>query len=361
MKLNRILKFTDIHWGARDNDLVHLNDCTKFIEWVVQLATTKQIDAIAFLGDWFENRSSIDLRTLQRSYEGMKKLDSIGIPIFFMIGNHDLMFKFRREIASPVIFDEFKNIILIKDEPISITTDTGVKMLFCPFLFHDEYVESAPLVNSHDVVFGHFEFQGFVVTGKHAIMEHGPDHKLFNAPKRIFSGHFHKRQTKGNVTFIGNTFCTNYGDVHDVERGVSIYELNSDRLTFENYPYNPMFFYVNLSELLDNEQLTFPADSRVKCFIDVPVEYSEIQNLKSEMMDMFNLREFTLEDVYSSKEMLTQEQDGVSLVTTTDVPVEYDQAIPHILETNLVVVNSSIRKDVLVDLFEQLRQMRNTK
>ena len=44
----------------------------------------------------------------------------------------------------------------------------------------------------------------------------------------VFSGHFHKRQIKNKIHYIGNAFPHNYADAGDDERGMMILEFGKE-------------------------------------------------------------------------------------------------------------------------------------
>jgi predicted MPP superfamily phosphohydrolase len=155
--------FTDIHFGKKANSNLHNEDCRRFINWFCeQVRKDPDIDYVGFLGDWNENRSALNVATLNHSYQGAKMLDHLGLPIFFVIGNHDLYHRHTRDIHSVVPFNEFRNFTII-EEPTIIDKIEG-RALFCPFLFHEEYPQLTKYLN---IPFwaGHFEFKGYVVTG----------------------------------------------------------------------------------------------------------------------------------------------------------------------------------------------------
>ena len=79
---------TDIHFGKKSNDKTHNQDCIRYLEWFKsQVDKDSEIDHVMFLGDWNENRSALNIETLNYSYQGAKILNSIGLPVFFIIGN----------------------------------------------------------------------------------------------------------------------------------------------------------------------------------------------------------------------------------------------------------------------------------
>lgn len=342
----KLAMFTDIHFGARGNSQQHLDDCLEFIDWFCEQAAQNNADAIVFLGDWFESRESIMLHTLNASHDAACRLNAFGKPVFFITGNHDIRFKTSREVSSTIIFSEFGNFNIIKDTPLEVEMGKN-KSVFMPFIFHDEYGFNSAYVNTFDYVFGHFEFKDFVVTGKTVKLEHGPDHTMFSKPKRIFSGHFHKRQLEGNVCFIGNPFPTNYGDVMDDQRGMCIFDTDTNKLSFLNFP-GPSFYYSSLLDLV--EQVDFPPKSNVKCFIDVDLPYMEIQNIRKDYMEQYALREFIIEDYFSASEMA--KQDGVSIDDFSRLSTK--DAIIKVIDQKLEVLNSTISKERLKDIFLSL-------
>jgi TorA-specific chaperone len=73
--------FTDIHVGARGNSEQHLEDCLRYIDWFCALAVQVKATHIAFLGDYYENRSNINVRSLDVGTEIARRLDRLGINV----------------------------------------------------------------------------------------------------------------------------------------------------------------------------------------------------------------------------------------------------------------------------------------
>lgn len=301
--IKKIALFTDIHHGRRGNERAHNQDCLDYVGWFCDLVRqTGDVTHIAFLGDWFESRSAINIETLDYSYSALKRLDELGLPIYFIVGNHDLHRRTTRDVHSVRMFNELKNFTVV-EEPIVVDN-----CVFSPFLFDAEY---GSLLQHNDKYawFGHFEFKGFAITGYNTIMEHGPDHKLFNGPKRIFSGHFHKRQIMDNVVYIGNTFPMDHGDAGDFKRGAAIYTTETDNLEFFDWADAPTYLKINLSTVmtdLEKGALAFKPKMKVKCIVDTEVEYTAAQDLREAMVAEFGLRDFILEEDRAAKQGLIE-------------------------------------------------------
>lgn len=295
-KLRRAAVFTDIHWGCKNNSDQHNQDCLDYIHWFCKNVRSNNCDHIMFLGDWFENRSAINVSTLNYSYTGAKAINDLGIPVFFVVGNHDLYHRHSRELSSTAHFAEFDNFVMIQEPTILNEVETSP--LICPYLFHHEYPSLSQYTNVK-TWWGHFEFKGFVVTGYSITMKTGPSHTDFIGPTYIFSGHFHKRQSSGNVVYVGNTFPTNFSDAGDTDRGMMVYDHISEKILFLNWEQCPSYVDTTLTRLLEGS-VVLPANARVKCTIDVAISFEECSTIKNQFVDKFNLREFVPEETVSS-------------------------------------------------------------
>lgn len=339
--IKKIAYFTDIHWGAKNNLVLHNQDCLEFIEWFVVQVKASKVDSIGFLGDWFENRNAINIETSEYSYRALKILNEIGIPIYFVVGNHDLYRRNTRDVHSVNMFNEFKNIVVI--DKLTVVDD----FLFAPYLFKDEYAELAKYSNCK-VWAGHFEFKDFILTGAHMKAVHGLNHKMFTSVKHIFSGHYHKRQAIDNVCYIGNTFPTNFGDHGDTARGMTVYDHVNDVVDFIDFA-GPTYLRTTLSKVLtDDWQLPPNSKMRVNCVNDVAISYSEAQIIVKTLKEQYCFRDFVMEENYTEKKDALSdsesEVDGESL------------SIDEIVVKSLLDIDEvkTISNTKLVSLYESL-------
>lgn len=345
-EITKLVLWTDIHFGARNNSEQHNNDCLDYGDWLISIVEQERPSHIAFLGDFFENRNAVNIKTLNAASTFCRKLDALNIPIIFIIGNHDLYHRSDRKIFSTNIFKDLKNFFLIS-EPIELSKD----FFAAPFLFKDEYPLLASQINGHKYVLGHFEFRNFVVTGATRTLEHGPDASLFKGPKYIFSGHFHKRQHNKNIVYIGNTFPTNYGDVEDSARGCAVLDIKTDEVYFHDWEKAPLFFKTKLSRVLEGD-IGWPDNSRIRCLLDVDIGYTDVQALRDEMMDTYNLREFCVEeDVQARSDALT---GGLDFETELDVS-SLDSTVRQLINEG-VAASATIDPKLLVSIYENLHQ-----
>lgn len=327
---------TDIHFGRKGNSLEHNQDCINFLEWFIKKVKDYECDYVGFLGDWHENRSALNILSLNYSLQGAKLLDSLDLPVFHVIGNHDLYYRHSRELHSVPHFNSLKNFIIIEKPHLekSILGD----VLFSPYLFHAEY-DDMDKYTSCPFWAGHFEFKGFKLTGYDMIMKEGPDHTVFQEPTHIISGHFHKRQSKDNVTYIGNRFPMDFGDAGDYDRGMAVYDHEQEKMFFENWIECPKYQKIKLSQLLDGD--TLYEQARVKCAIDIPnVTYEQRLHYIKHFSEQYNLREF---------EMI-ESQELVQALENTEI----DDVSAELLE-QLQQQGSSTTDEIVVGLLKNIQ------
>jgi DNA repair exonuclease SbcCD nuclease subunit len=342
--LKRSVIFSDIHFGKRGE--IHNKDCLDFIDFMTSYVADPKngIDHIVFMGDWFDKRDSINISTLNYSHQALTKLNKLGIPIFIETGNHDLYLRNNRNIHSLIFFNEFNNCYLI-DTPTTAEI-SGARILFMPYIFQEEYVPMAVEVNGSDIVYAHLELKGFVLTGSTVVLEHGHDQALFDKPKRIFTGHFHKRQNKGNVFYTGNPFPFDFSDTNDINRGFAIYDYATDTLEFQNHLDAPSYIKCSLSKLLTDHKKILKPKGIVHCAIDTEISMEEHTAIKDRFMEKYNLRELNLsetsEDIGLTGDV---ELDDEKLETT-------DAMILSLLEK---VVVENLNKDKLITIYENLQ------
>jgi DNA repair exonuclease SbcCD nuclease subunit len=341
-QLTKSACFSDIHFGRKNNSETHNNDCLKFIDWFCeQVSKDKSVDHVVFLGDWFEHRNAINVQTLNKAYEAMGKLNQLGLPIFFIVGNHDLYLRHLRSTHSVIFSEQFENFNVI-DEP-TIVND----VLFLPFLFPQEYIEFNPAINKAKVIYGHLELQGFVVTGDTTVLDHGPDHTEFKNPKRIFTGHFHKRQIKDNVIYIGNTFPMDFSDTNDFDRGMMMYDYALDSVKFINWGDCPTYIKTSLSALLEDPASILRSNAWVRCLADEDITLEESTKLRERFVTKYKLREFTFEEP-SNTELITDtdmDLSGLELESTNTIVIKLLGRLPE---------DTKLNSNTLIDIYKSL-------
>jgi len=278
--------FTDIHFGLKNNSRQHNNDCENFVEWFIKEAKEFGAETCIFLGDWHHHRSSINISTLNYSISNLKKLSKAFEKTYFITGNHDLFYRDKREISSVIFANEIPNIEIVNE--ILVKDDVAI----IPWLVGNEWKQIKNIKCKY--MFGHFELPNFKMNAMVEMPDHGEiqaDH--FSHIERVFSGHFHKRQHKGNISYIGNPFAHNYADAWDNDRGCMFLEWDKEP-QYKIWADGPKYRVMNLSDLLKDPETYLDTECHVRVKIDVDVTYEEANFIKESFQQQYSLREISL-------------------------------------------------------------------
>ncbi len=339
--------FTDIHFGRKNNSEMHNQDCLNFIDWFIDnVKKDKTIDHIIFLGDWHEHRSSINGLTMDYSLKGAQKLNALGIPVFIIVGNHDLYYRNNRSIFTSKMHEPLDNFTIVNSPTVfKEIGDNG--SLICPYLFHDEYPDLIKYLDT-PIWFGHFEFKGFVLTGDTVTMKHGPDANEYKNIKRIFCGHFHKRQRKKNVQYIGNTFPADFSDANDVERGMMIYDHKKDTTKFLDWVDCPKYIKTCLTDVEANPDKILLPNARIECLVDKVITFEEHNTIKQQYIDDYGLREFRLAESNELDEILAESEiDNIDELNTMST----SKVIKELIAT---IESDNIETLLLTEIYDEL-------
>jgi hypothetical protein len=113
----------------------------------------------------------------------------------------------------------------------------GELILMLPWINSENYEETMTHINQTraKVAMGHLELNGFEVSPG-MLHEGGMDPDVFIKFKQVFSGHFHHKSSRGNITYLGNPYQMFWNDYKD-PRGFHLYEPSSNKLKFVKNPY----------------------------------------------------------------------------------------------------------------------------
>ncbi len=278
--------FTDLHVGLKSNSQLHNEDCLNFVKWFIDKAKKENCDTVIMTGDWHNNRASINIVSLNYSLRCLELLNENFSKIFIIPGNHDLYYRDKRDINSVVWAKHLPNITIIDD----FLSDGDV--IFAPWLLGDEHKKLKKMSSKY--LFGHFELPNFYMNAKVLMPEHGEfkqdDLGSFGT---VFSGHFHKRQTSKNITYVGNAFPHNYADAGDDDRGMMILTWGEEPV-FHAWPNQPKYRVYGLSDVLRAPDELLLPQMHCRVNIDIDITYEEATFIKETFVGTYNLRELTL-------------------------------------------------------------------
>ena len=281
----RAIFFTDVHFGLKSNSRLHNQDCLNFVDFVIKTGKEQNCETCVFLGDWHNNRASLQIGTLNYSVQAIDKLSAAFDQIIFIPGNHDEHYRDTREMNSVVWAKKYDN-VRIFDE---ITTVDDV--CITPWLVGDEHKQIKKIEAKY--MFGHFELPSFYMNAMVQMPDVGDLRRDDLKCETVFTGHFHKRQTNKNITYIGNAFPHNYADVGDDDRGCMILDWGKDPV-YIAWPDAPKYRKFLLSEILEDTDRLLLSNMYCRVEIDVDISYEEATFIKEQFIPQYNLRELSL-------------------------------------------------------------------
>lgn len=328
--------FGDIHFGHKNNNRQFNVDCEQYIDWFITEAKKEQVDAVIFLGDWHHQRRTINVSTLNYSLSNLEKLNANFENIYFIIGNHDLYFREKRELNSIEFIRNMENITLIND----ITTVGNCT--FIPWLVEEEWKTLNNITSKY--VFGHLELPKFKMNAMVEMPDKGELRiDSFKDATLVFSGHFHKRQNKSNIWYIGNAFPHDFSDAWDDDRGFMILEWGKEP-EFRTWPGQPRYRTINLSLLVEEPEKYMNDKTYIRVTTDVDLTYEEVNFLKETFTSQFCCREFQ----FTSKHKYNDEMEF-------DSDTEFQSIDQIVIEgLNSISEASSVKSEKLIEIYNLL-------
>lgn len=333
----KVACFTDIHFGMRQNSRSHNQDCENFVNWFCETARAQGAETCIFLGDWHHHRATVNVSTLNYTVNNLETLSKNFEKVYFITGNHDLYYREKRELNSLPFAKNINNIIMV-DEVLQLGN-----VAIVPWLVEDEWTKMRNLKERY--VFGHFELPNFYMNA----MVEMPDHGGLNAghfpnQEYVFSGHFHKRQSRGNVHYIGNAFPHNYADAGDDDRGMMVMEWGG-KPEYITWPDQPRFRTVSLTQLIENPDRYLNQNTFIRVTVDVDISYEESTFLKENFMDTYKLREISF--IPGKKEEHATEWDGGE--------IKFESVDTIVLNQLTAIESKVIDKQLLIDIYSGLQ------
>jgi DNA repair exonuclease SbcCD nuclease subunit len=327
--------FTDIHFGLKSGSRTHNQDCEDFVSWFCDTAKAQGCETAIFLGDWHHNRSTTDVSTMNYTVSNLEKLSQSFEKVYFILGNHDLFYKDKREINSVEFMRLFPNIVPIRE----LFTEGDVTIM--PWLIGDEWTTVKQLKSRY--IFGHLELPHFYMNAMVQMPDHGQlQTGHFQHQELVFTGHFHKRQQKGNVVYIGNAFPHNYADAGDDDRGMMILEWGG-KPEYHTWPDQPIYRTYKLSQIIDRPDELLREKMHCRVTIDLPITFEEANFIKEQFMPQYKLRELML---------IPEKVEVESAVNPIDITFE---SVDTIVMNQINNIDSdTYDKKLLLDIYNEL-------
>tara|TARA_B100000287_G_scaffold55470_1_gene48681 strand:- start:557 stop:1603 length:1047 start_codon:yes stop_codon:yes gene_type:complete len=282
----KIAIITDQHFGARKSSRIFHDFFKKFYDNVFFPTLKKRgIDTVLDLGDTFDNRRSLDLWAAAWARENyFNKLRDMGVTVHSLVGNHTAYFKDTNKVNTlESVLGEYDN-IKIYDSATEVMIG-GLPILFIPWINAENNDETYRIIEESDcpMAMGHLELNGFEAHRGY-IMDHGHATTPYKKFEKVFSGHYHQRSTRDNITYLGNPYQIYWND-YNQKRGFHIFDTNSLKLEYIPNPYDIYAkIYYNEDEVNSSKfKYTDYANRFIKIIVEKKTDSSKFEFFISQL------------------------------------------------------------------------------
>lgn len=281
----KVAIITDTHLGVRNSSEIFLENSRKFYEDIFFPECKKHdIKTIWHLGDYFDNRKSVNIKALSHNKNHfIKHLEENDITMWLVLGNHDVLYKNTIYPNSP------QEILGQKDHVKILDTCThqifgSKKVLFVPWINSENSSKIFQDIKNSDadVCCGHFGFVGFNFE-KNIVSKDGLSTKEFHKFSRVFSGHYHIKSERGNITYLGAPFEFFWSD-EDTDKFFHIYDTEtSELLPVKNH--HKLFNKIYYDEDESHESKMHLVESCKNKFVKLFINNRKSQDLFDQFID----------------------------------------------------------------------------
>lgn len=276
IQTNQIAIFTDIHWGKSRDSETKIKSNYDFMQMFISFVKDNNIKNVIFMGDWFDNRNVISVKTQNIAYDCLKQLAEYS-KVYMIIGNHDAYFKESIMVNSVRPYADIKNVFPIENLTEIVFPHSDKKGLMCPWSSFNDTIK-----NNYDIMFGHFEFSGAVLAGGIHTCDQNME-KLTDRAPIVFSGHFHIRkeypQKNGKLITAGSPLELDWGDSNN-SKGFYTLDTNTLEYTFHENTISPKHIKIYWSKLKrKQETLQNIRGNYVKLVIDESYKFENVLKL----------------------------------------------------------------------------------
>lgn len=292
--MGKTLFFTDMHFGIHSNSQKYMDVCTDTMKWISGLCAERGITDAVFGGDFFDSRSSIDVRLMSVATQSLYALADGGVRVRMIVGNHDIYLRDATDVNSLLAYGANGNVEIV-DRP-SWSEDGTVLLLPWGYGSRESPVK---LRGTERTVFCHhcFTKEFFFGTGRNSKSDtdSSDEFEEFGFQKGlvetvavnggvIFSGHVHHPSTvplggKSEIVIAGSPYETEFG-FGNVPCGTFVVDTTDSSHEFVPNPFSRRHVEVRSSEMSDSLSRKDVEGSFVRLVVDTQESFETISDMQ---------------------------------------------------------------------------------
>jgi DNA repair exonuclease SbcCD nuclease subunit len=348
----KIAIITDVHYGARSDNLIFLDYTKKFLDEIFfPYIDEYNITRLFMLGDLVDRRKYINYYTANRlRIDFLDEIAKRNLDSYFIAGNHDLTYKSTSQIN---IFDELitgkYTTINIYTEPGEVDID-GIPILLVPWINAENREQTLKLIKKTkaQICFGHLDLTGFEMH-RGVMKQDGDSPTLFDKFDVVCSGHFHHMSARGNIHYLGAPLQFDWNDYND-PKGFHIFDTETRELEFIENPFVifKKLWYNDKEKSIDEVVTKFDFDAYAGCFCKLIIE----EKVNPYWFDLFVEK---LEAAGVSNLQIVEDHKNLDLETDLDIISDAEDTFT-IFRKAIEGMDDKIDKNGLVQVISELYQ-----
>lgn len=293
----------DVHLGVHTASAEWTENILSYFEnFFIPLLQREYRDdaAVIIAGDFFESRQSIDINVLNVGIKIINEISHI-MPLYMVVGNHDMYKKNDSDINSLVCFRAIHNVTII-DSPTEIMLG-ATKIVCIPWI--GDSAKETKLISSYkgtaDMFILHTEVSGMHYDNGRTITE-GTIVK--GVKGMIYSGHIHKHEISknGKTVYIGSPYHTSQSDIGN-QKGVYILDASDNTYceTFIPNTYSPIYMQCTLGYSIKTKELIWsvPLESMTNNYVYITIKKADEKYINTgtvtDMLTAYNVKRVEFE------------------------------------------------------------------
>lgn len=232
--------FGDTHLGLYSDSDAWLEIVFNFYKHIVKYCIKNKIKTLYHLGDFFNNRKSLNTKTQHVAHRIAKILElAKDLHTYIIVGNHDCYYKNQIQPNTLELFKQYNHITVV-DKIIRVEDALLVPWGEVPNSTQDA-----------KYCFGHFAINGFHMNDSYKCKA-GLDKSIFKDFEKVLCGHFHTPSSNDNIIYLGAPYGQTF---HDAGGTRGYHEFEDGKLTFIEYKDAPKFFKYHTNNPMAKEDV----------------------------------------------------------------------------------------------------------
>ena len=316
----KIALLNDSHWGSRGDSQLFLDYFMTFFDEVFfPYLKEHDITTIIHAGDFMDRRKYVNFNVLNQVRDRfISQIQNDKIKMHCILGNHDVYYRNTNRVNS--LQELFYGDMTIYNEPQVVNFD-GLDIALLPWVNKDNYDESVRFIKTANapILIGHLELDGYHVM-RGIEYKGGMDPSLLKRYEKVLSGHFHCRQERDNVLYMGTQYQITFSDLNET-KGFHVLDTETREVEFIINPFK-MFVELTYNDadgtLDDNSDFKNLKDNYVRVVVEHKEHPYSFDRFIDKMYDAGVAKITTVEEALDisddDEKIIDLAQDTVTLI-----------------------------------------------